>query len=180
VSSADWPCWCGRNIVWNMARDQSFWITSSEHQIIDISPRIFKLIYSCCVSIIIVICICPPGALIWLINLFLFLFLFINGINNYDWYTTTIYQPKYSRWNINNCGAGTLGQEKRYMHINVHTLTHIYMKGGMRENIYIYIRWFITNLQGSGVKVSFPFLSCLQFSSSFQWRHLLYILFSTL
>ena len=42
--------------------------------------------------------------------------------------------------NINNCGAGTLGQEKRYMHINVHTLTHIYMGGGMRENIYIYIR----------------------------------------
>ena len=37
--------------------------------IIDISPRIFKLIYCCCVSIIIVICICPPGALIWLINL---------------------------------------------------------------------------------------------------------------
>ena len=36
--------------------------------------------------------------------------------------------------------AGTLGQEKRYMHINVHTLTHIYMRGeggGMRENIYI-------------------------------------------
>ena len=29
--------------------------------IIDISPRIFKLIYCCCVSIIIVICICPPG-----------------------------------------------------------------------------------------------------------------------
>ena len=32
------------------------------------------------------------------------------------------------------------------MHINVHTLTHIYMRGGgggggvMRENIYIYIR----------------------------------------
>ena len=23
-----------------------------------------------------------------------------------------------------------LGQEKRYMHINVHTLTHIYMRGG--------------------------------------------------
>jgi hypothetical protein len=43
--------------------------------IIDISPRIFRLIYCCCVSIIIVICICPPGALIWLINLFLFLFL---------------------------------------------------------------------------------------------------------
>ena len=38
--------------------------------IIDISPRIFKLIYCCCVSIIIVICLCPPGALIWLINLF--------------------------------------------------------------------------------------------------------------
>ena len=42
--------------------------------IIDISPRIFSLMYCCCVSIIIVICICPPGALIWLINLFLFLF----------------------------------------------------------------------------------------------------------
>ena len=73
-----------------------------------------------------------------------------NTNNNYDWYTTTIYQLKYSRWNINNCGAGTFGQEKRYMHINVHTLTHIYMRGGrgvMRENIYIYIRWFITNLQ---------------------------------
>jgi hypothetical protein len=41
--------------------------------IIDISPRIFSLMY-CCVSIIIVICICPPGPLIWLINLFLFLF----------------------------------------------------------------------------------------------------------
>ena len=26
------------------------------------------------------------------------------------------------RGEINNCGAGTLGQEKRYMHINVHTL----------------------------------------------------------
>ena len=47
--------------------------------IIDISPRIFSLMYCCCVSIIIVICICPPGALIWLINLFLFLFL--NVIN---------------------------------------------------------------------------------------------------
>ena len=32
MSSADRPCWCGRNIVWNMERDQSFWITSSEHQ----------------------------------------------------------------------------------------------------------------------------------------------------
>ena len=40
--------------------------------IIDISPRIFSLMYCCCVSIIFVICICPPGALIWLINLFLF------------------------------------------------------------------------------------------------------------
>jgi hypothetical protein len=38
--------------------------------IIDISPRIFSLMYCCCVSIIIVICICPPGALIRLINLF--------------------------------------------------------------------------------------------------------------
>ena len=43
--------------------------------IIDISPRIISLMYCCCVSIIIVICICPPGALIWLINSFLFLFL---------------------------------------------------------------------------------------------------------
>ena len=40
--------------------------------IIDISPRIFSLMYCCCVSIIFVICICPPGALIRLINLFLF------------------------------------------------------------------------------------------------------------
>jgi hypothetical protein len=31
VSSADRPCWCERNIVWNMERDQSFWITSSEY-----------------------------------------------------------------------------------------------------------------------------------------------------
>ena len=46
--------------------------------IIDISPRIFSLMYCCFVSIIIVICICPPGALIWLINLFLFLYLSIN------------------------------------------------------------------------------------------------------
>ena len=38
--------------------------------IIVISPRIFSLMYGCCVSIIIVICICPHGALIWLINLF--------------------------------------------------------------------------------------------------------------
>jgi hypothetical protein len=72
--------------------------------------------------------------------------------NNYDWYTTTIHQTKYSRWNINNCGAGTLRQERRYMHINVHTLTHIYTRvgggggGGGWERTYTYIRWFITNL----------------------------------
>jgi len=42
--------------------------------IIDTSLWIFSLMYCCCVSIIIVNCICPPGALIWLINLFLFLF----------------------------------------------------------------------------------------------------------
>jgi hypothetical protein len=45
--------------------------------IIDTSPWIFSLMYCCCVSIIFVNCICPPGALIWLINLFLFLFLFL-------------------------------------------------------------------------------------------------------
>ena len=44
--------------------------------IIDISPRIFSLMYCCCVSKIIVICLCPPGDLIWLINLLIFLFLF--------------------------------------------------------------------------------------------------------
>ena len=38
--------------------------------------------------------------------------------NNYDWYTTTIHQTKYSRWNINNCGAGTLGQDER-QHIHI-------------------------------------------------------------
>ena len=63
--------------------------------------------------------------------------LLTNTNNNYDWYTTTIHQTKYSRWNINNCGAGTLGQEKRYMHINVHTLTHIYMRGDEREHVHI-------------------------------------------
>jgi hypothetical protein len=35
-------------------------------------------------------------------------------------------QQQYIKLNIhgeiNNCGAGTLGQETRYMHINVHTL----------------------------------------------------------
>ena len=59
----------------------------------------------------------------------------IQTINKYDWYTTTIHQTKYSRWGINNCGAGTLGQEKRYMHINEHTHTHIYimMKSEKKE-----------------------------------------------
>ena len=47
--------------------------------IIDTSPWIFSLMY-CCVSITFVNCICPPGALIWLINLFLFLFLFYTFI----------------------------------------------------------------------------------------------------
>ena len=51
--------------------------------IIDISPQIFSLMYCCCVSIIIVICMCPPVALIWLINVFLFLFLF-RIISKYD------------------------------------------------------------------------------------------------
>jgi hypothetical protein len=51
----------------------------------------------------------------------------------------SVNQFKYSRWNINNCGAGTLGQEKRYMHINVHTLTHIYMRGGGWERTYTYL-----------------------------------------
>jgi hypothetical protein len=46
--------------------------------IIDISPRIFSLMYCCCVSIVFVICICPPGALIWLINLFLFSFYYLD------------------------------------------------------------------------------------------------------
>ena len=40
---------------------------------------------------------------------------------------------------MNNCGADTLGQEKRYMHINVHTLTHIYMRGGGDEREHIHI-----------------------------------------
>jgi hypothetical protein len=85
VSGADRPCWCGRNIVWNMERVLPECACTT---IIDISPRIFKLIlllcinhncylYCCCVSIIIVICICHPGALIWLINLFLFLLMYV-------------------------------------------------------------------------------------------------------
>jgi hypothetical protein len=44
--------------------------------------------------------------------------------------------------------AGTLGQKKRYMHINIHTLTRIYMRGVMRENIYMYIYLFVYALLG--------------------------------
>jgi hypothetical protein len=43
------PCWCGRNIVWNMERDQSFWITSSEHQG-TMPKRIFS--FSCSMQVI--------------------------------------------------------------------------------------------------------------------------------
>ena len=52
-------------------------------------------------------------------------------------------------WRIGSYApAGTLGQEKRYMHINAHTLTHVYMRaGGEREHIHISGDWFITNLQ---------------------------------
>ena len=49
VSSAHRPCWCGRNIVWNMERDQSFWITSSEHQG-TMPKRIFS--FSCSMQVI--------------------------------------------------------------------------------------------------------------------------------
>jgi hypothetical protein len=74
-----------------------------------------------------------------------------NTNNNYDWYTTTIYQLKYSRWNTNNCGAGTLGQEKRYMHINVHTLTQIYMsnvwRGWLKLKIITSLRQILANLR---------------------------------
>ena len=49
VSSADLPCWYGRNIVWNMERDQSFWITSSEHQG-TMPKRIFS--FSCSMQVI--------------------------------------------------------------------------------------------------------------------------------
>ena len=41
-----------------------------------------RVLYCCCVSIIIVICICPPGALIWLINLFLFSISVVEEINS--------------------------------------------------------------------------------------------------
>jgi hypothetical protein len=50
-------------------------------------PWIFSLMYCCCVSIIFVNCICPPGALIWLINLFLFL---LNSNMFSPWYSWTI------------------------------------------------------------------------------------------
>jgi hypothetical protein len=63
--------------------------------IIDISPRIFSLMYFCCVSIIIVICICPPGALIWLLNLFLFLYVprTVKGLrsNNKLWFDIYVF-----------------------------------------------------------------------------------------
>ena len=72
--------------------------------------------------------------------------------------TNSYHREKFERAHY---GAGTLGQEKRYMHINVHTHTHIYimMKSeqkkqqqisrgwGWWERTYTYIRWFITNLQ---------------------------------
>jgi hypothetical protein len=74
-------------------------------------------LYCCCVSIIIVICICPPGVLIWLINLF---------------YSILFYRH-------------TRAGKEIYAHKRTYTYSHIY--GGMRENIYIFIRWFITNLQ---------------------------------
>ena len=57
--------------------------------IIDISPRIFSLMYCCCVSIIIVICMCPPVALIWLINLFLFLFRIISKYDDCNIHNST-------------------------------------------------------------------------------------------
>jgi hypothetical protein len=46
------------------------------------------------------------------------------------WYTT-IHQNKYSRWNINNCGAGTLGKETY-----IHLLTYIWGRDE-REHIHI-------------------------------------------
>jgi hypothetical protein len=55
------------------------------------------------------------------------------------WHFCTVPSPTIKDWNINNCGAGTLGQEKRYMHINVHTLTHIYIRGGGWERTYTYL-----------------------------------------
>jgi hypothetical protein len=67
-----------------------------------------------------------------------FAFLMINEDINIISFISDIIYENFQMWNINNCGAVTLGQEKRYMHISVHTLTHIYMRGGMRENIYIY------------------------------------------
>ena len=57
--------------------------------IIGTSPWIFSLMYCCCVSIIFVNCICPPGALIWLINLFLFL-------SNCIFVTYTIFESELS------------------------------------------------------------------------------------
>jgi hypothetical protein len=39
-------------------------------------------LYCCCVSIIIVICICPPGALIWLINLLYSILFYIHTMGS--------------------------------------------------------------------------------------------------
>jgi hypothetical protein len=99
-----------------------FYMGYSGRMILDLQlPITTNVVSSNTVSIIIVICICPPGALIWLINLFLFLFWVITGgllqaqgrsscnifikwscgaytNNNYVWCTTTIHQTKYSRW----------------------------------------------------------------------------------
>ena len=45
---------------------------------------------------------------------------------------------QYIKINIRGEISIIVVQEKRYMHINVHTLTHIYMKGDEREHIHIY------------------------------------------
>ena len=63
----------------------------------------------------------------------------IQTINKYDWYTTTIHQTKYSRRGINNCGAGTLGQEKRYAHKRTHTYSHIYNDEKWKKGIKSYL-----------------------------------------
>jgi hypothetical protein len=47
--------------------------------------------------------------------------------------------------NFTSLRRHTRAGKEIYAHKRTYTYSHIYEGGGMRENIYIFIRWFITN-----------------------------------
>jgi hypothetical protein len=71
--------------------------------IIDTSLWIFSLMYCCCVSIIFVNCICPTGALIWLINLYYT----ISG-SQYHWWRKQEYPEKTCKIKVLRLGVWCL------------------------------------------------------------------------